>query len=1245
MAENFDNEADFTRVYSNTFNGDIAATGSPVLCATSDNKTCNWNYSGYLFDITPLSLHDGDTSTFPKNSGGAILKLPADVNGSDILWAKLYWQGHIFGLQDNEDSFSNAIKNLNKVTMADPKGNMHTLTANKSEIYYYGYNNKDVLRKYRRGYRFFYQASVDVTKIVQNSYTLTNNYFIVGNINTTQTKDTYYIYDTKLGTNVKWGNWGGWSLVVAYKQPNAPLKNINLYQGFKFLLPPFGGTASLEIPLPPNSFYTPNFGIVKSKTVIFAAGAEKKIAADKLELYSQNNGYQTVSNTLNPADNQINDSITYLNTEINATRIFNPGTDLDTYDTSNILSNGQTTTKIKVTMTANTNSADQAFVGFIGISNDIYQPKICYLEKLYDDQGVEINSSSRVNVGDMVEARLTIRNDDNETATDVNIKRSFDDNITTYHPNSTTVNNIDTNGILIGDINQTDEYGDDLVDYNTSGQSLSVNIGRAANASTGGNFLPGDVGYINYRATINTNQDFNLSYETSYVFNIAGQQFSYSGTLPKCADFDNTLHAYLTPIGIFNVVNGYTTIGGSDPIDNNDSKNSLFTQVVNQSFPVKVFHLNSTDKTTPEPFEGVTFLEVVDATSISSDQSTCVNAPIVYTPPTNNITKDFNNQSFIDINVTIPKAIQNATFRIGYTDWGTRINNSGVVCANRSTMDSNLKGVPQCLNSEQKIQQVFYDKDISQCLTSGPYGQNAACNSNNYNASGSKGNIQPERYNNKYGCAQCLVGNYVCARDNFAVRPAAYTFALDAQNPFDANVSNPLKGGKDYTLNIDTGAQNYNQTITNTADRNASLDLIIPAGCNLAITHIPLTPNITFDGSTGKAVFAPLNFNNIGDVNLTLFDNDWTKIDQDTGSGKGFDECILGSSSNTPINGKVGCMISGSKKLIFLPKSFANTINVQNFNDSNFTYLSNDANMSANIIVQTTALLDNNATATNYTAGCYSQDINFTISLINNPTNWLNGLPDAKTRIRYFDDGNHTSFDNNNTVGSAEFNATQSEFLNGTASNLGVKFNFARSTTLPDEPFRIKKNDFNISVQDANNIIGNDFNRTTDQNVTFYYGRVHAPDYRFEGNSGNAKIYYEVYCKDCNKSLFGVNGNESVDSIDWYLNQMHLNNSFGDVSANGANSFFALSGTSAPGYSGTISNGIETITLSHAAPYKDKIQMYANPWLIFNTANSNAAYNDFLVEFYKSGSWAGQGIQGKTVDLNISVKQNKRLDW
>lgn len=75
-------------------------------------------------------------------------------------------------------------------------------------------------------------------------------------------------------------------------------------------------------------------------------------------------------------------------------------------------------------------------------------------------------------------------------------------------------------------------------------------------------------------------------------------------------------------------------------------------------------------------------------------------------------------------------------------------------------------------------------------------------------------------------------------------------------------------------------------------------------------------------------------------------------------------------------------------------------------------------------------------------------------------------------------------------------------------------FNFTRTTNRPDEPFEISKNDFNISVQDTNGTLGVDFNRTINESSTFYYGRVHAPDTKVNGNTVNdIRLYYEVYCR------------------------------------------------------------------------------------------------------------------------------------
>ncbi len=1240
FATDYDNEANFTQIYSKTINGDIAATGSPIMCAKKDGK-CDWNYNGYLFNIDPLTLHDGSKLIFSKNSGGAILHLPTDVNGSDILWARLYWQGHIFGLGGTSD-FKSAISGLDSVKMLDSKGIEHNLTAKSSDIYYYGYDNKPVYHNNSKGYRYFYQASIDVTPIVQQSYDNTHNYFIVGNINATMTKDTKYIFDTKLNDYVKWGNWGGWSLIIVYKDPNSSLKNINLYDGFKFLLPPFGQTASLTINLPPNSFYTPNYGTVKSKTIMFSAGAEKKIAADKLEMKNKNRGFLTVHNNLNPPDNQMNDSITYLDKEINATRIFNAGIDLDTYNTSNILENGQTTTSIKVTMTASANAADQAFVGFIGISNDIYQPKICYNETLYDNNNTKINSTTHINVGDTIIAKLTIQNDDNETADDVSIIRNFDDNKTIYEPNSTIVNNINKNGNLIGDVNQTDLNGDDLVDFNSTGKSLLVRLGREANDKNGGVFKPKDTVYIKYKTKINTNQALNLSYQTSYTFNIAGQQFKFNGPLPKCTNFDNTIHAYLPPIGVFNIVNEYVNLNGSDPVDNNDSKNSLFTQVVNQPFFIKVLHLNSKDKTTLENFNGITFLEVVDASSISNNPNTCLNAPLLYTIPANNI-PNFDNNSFKNINITIPKAIKNATFRIGYTDWGTRINDSNITCANTSTTTGNLKGVPACLDSETKIQEVFPDKNISQCLTGGKYGIDAACNPSNYNANGLKGNIQPEKYNNKYGCAECLVGNYICARDSFSIRPATYSIDINDLNSTHV-------GGKTYPLDInatdgtnDTNVIGYNQTIDNSSDKNGTVQLIIPAGCtDLNSAKKLFGSNIIFtNGKVNQPAY--FTYNNIGDINITINDSDWTKIDQSAYNGKTFDDCIVGSTINTPnSNGKVGCIVQGNKILKFIPKAFRVSLTLSNFLSQPFTYISDDGNMSAKMNWSFTAILDDNATATNYTKNCFAKDINYTIKLINNKNLvWSN----TKNRIKFYGDNNiSVSKINISGIGFADFNSSQINFNSGTANNIKIYFNFDRNTSIADEPFQIFKNDFNLTkVTDNHGVKGSDFNRSTNQNTTFYYGRVHAPDYSVKGNTIQAKIYHEIYCKDCNKSKFTSFGSESVDSIYWYVNKNDNNISNGKI-YNFTTSYRIDPITP----SSTILHGIETDTVTYNAgiyPYGENIIINASPWLIYNPYDTNAMTSSFFVNFTKYNDWAGVGKTGKTVDLNISTKSSKRIEW
>jgi hypothetical protein len=475
--------------------------------------------------------------------------------------------------------------------------------------------------------------------------------------------------------------------------------------------------------------------------------------------------------------------------------------------------------------------------------------------------------------------------------------------------------------------------------------------------------------------------------------------------------------------------------------------------------------------------------------------------------------------------------------------------------------------------------------------------------------------------------------SYVCSRDSFSVRPAGYVITSN---------TTPMVGGKDYTLTIDSEATGYNQTFTASANVAAKLDLIVPSGCTLASYSEDLTLPFSFT-TGGVATYSSFGYDNVGDVNLTIEDKDWTAIDQDLSNSKGYDDCIVDSDSNTPVNAKVGCDIKTIEQFFFTPKDFSNTLSIEDNNSSSFTYISNDLAMSALMNITATARLDNDATATNYTAGCYAKDINTTVTLLNDVPNaqWLDNDNTAKNRILFFSGADGTTTSESNATATSTLSSDESNFASGVA-NLQINFNFSRSTTTPDEPFQIQKNDFNITITD-NNTTGSDFDRTTDMNTTFYYGRVHAPDYTFKGDSGTTTIYYETYCKSCDKTDLNITGNESVDSINWYQNVLHT-----DISQGMVNPFTPNGAVSINTSTSSISQGRETQAVSVSSsllPYIDKINMTSNSWLEHYPTS-------FDVQFLGSGSWAGEGSvkenntsTGEYIHKSSPNRVNKRLDW
>lgn len=505
---------------------------------------------------------------------------------------------------------------------------------------------------------------------------------------------------------------------------------------------------------------------------------------------------------------------------------------------------------------------------------------------------------------------------------------------------------------------------------------------------------------------------------------------------------------------------------------------------------------------------------------------------------------------------------------------------------------------------------------------------------------------------------------YVCSRDSFSIRPLGYKM--------DTNETH-LIGGKLYELTIQsvlndktTKAVTYDQAIPiDTVYKSATIDLNIPTDCNkstLNDIHSSLTP-LTL--THGEVINKKFTYPNIGDINVTIIDNDWTLSDQNRFNKKGYNDCIEDSNTSIPVNGKIGCLIKSVQPFTFSPKKFTNTLVLKNFNAEEYTYIANDSNMSAMLFFTPTAILENNQTATNYTKKCYAKDINYTVSFINNNPSlgWGNGIPTAKNRI-YFKadiDGATSKLENNATVGKAIFSSKEGNFTSGTASNLTVLFNFNRDINRSDEPFKIARNDFNITqVIDQNNTLGSDFNRTLDQNATFYYGRVYSTDYRGPKEGIPTTIRYEIYCKSCNKVDMNISGTQSPMSLNWYQNPLHLDRD-GNVTTFSSVGTTLINNTNEVS-SGVIANGKESNNLSNAkAPYTDIIKMTPSSWLIFNPYNANATTNDFSVEFTRSGNWSGAGSvnrpnnprvdeadnnkTGKFTNTNDLNRSNKKMNW
>ncbi len=451
--------------------------------------------------------------------------------------------------------------------------------------------------------------------------------------------------------------------------------------------------------------------------------------------------------------------------------------------------------------------------------------------------------------------------------------------------------------------------------------------------------------------------------------------------------------------------------------------------------------------------------------------------------------------------------------------------------------------------------------------------------------------------------------------DNFAIRPNKFKLTIPTQTI--AGDSFKLEAKALSYLN--TATQNYNE------QRDVSFK-ITPhekkSGCK--------TGTLTFtQNNFSNGLFSDNNtkYNNVGKVDIT--------VSEKLGS-----EFAIVDSDDTSSSQRL--IQSDTKTITFVPKTFSITPTLTDDNPtSKLTLYANDpSSMGTTLSIKVSATTASGVVLSNYSNSCYANNANVTI-YYNNSNSTDNQTLVADKTILSKDSAKFKV-----KIPKSKYNSDQAKYK--------IKVNLSRNNQVAKNPntFSVSKININDGVTNATK------NITSNIDAHFYYGRSHAPSpQESTGNSIDAKIYYEIYCKNCDKNKYPLaKGKASIDSVYWYILPNTAYNGFS--SGSGTCSFVLPSSFSFAMFNFNffnpnnlnityIDNTTMRINTTQNPPYSSRVYYIPNqPYLRYNRFGTALPEHYFDIKLTSaSNTWGGEGEKGKTVDTDISKIQNNSLEW
>jgi hypothetical protein len=784
----------------------------------------------------------------------------------------------------------------------------------------------------------------------------------------------------------------------------------------------------------------------------------------------------------------------------------------------------------------------------------------------------------------------------------------------------------------------------------------------------------------------------NSAYMGTYIKTDAnGVPRLYSGKLKMCDEVGTNLQKFGT---------GLDAVDSFD-INTYEIEKGLKTKIVNKLYTVDAVYIGEdpdNDPSTqndPETYDGLMDMAVL---FYLSDENCSINEPIM-DENGERLRAEIQNG---EISGTTPTFKLNniskvRRFAMKYYDWEKHISENPSSCIIHSSTEGNIKGMPQCINSENKYKEEFGQEAYERCLV-----QNGQpCKSNHHGV----GNAP---YDHPYGCYECTMGTTapICSTDNFAIRPAG--FRVFSKNEYkrageDFNVTIKAMDEGNLSIlqgNVDDveGVIGYDENLsrldisssfyvpTDAETRQMNIDAYNIDDTNRSrVAYCPFAGNFTVNDGLFRdgEINATMQFSETGILTIVVSEingSEFAHIDSDDTNDS--TRLIAPATTINDIND-----INKTNILLFIPYQFTTQAEYNTTTQKEWVYISNEpkrANvefttpqMAAYIKYKITAQNKDGNIVQNYTKSCFPDT-----SEANAPRR--NGLKlnstfdlflDASLEVqRGADISLYTESNDsqaiwtlNQTKTLNEGNDTIQEWIGPKYFEHGVGkatvyFNIDRTYNNPINPLIIRVRDANTSTSwiansGATKIFNPETSDSVDHNITFLYARAKSSLYFYDNvtsSSIQTPIMVQVYCNQWPASSTNCPSvdifNGSTNEAQWFLSTDHnMTSGDGNITLSATNGSIHPTRVSI----NDANNGIDNvITVSGNAPDIVNIDFDTtnptdtNTWLIYNKDSDSIPSPFYKVRFIHSGGdWTGYGKTGHVVGDDINTKRIKRLEW